>query len=243
MEVGKKPLVLMLVFLFIIAGIAPSVNASVTGFHPFNVGQSDVDENSHPDYYNITIYRCNGFSCEKVVKTVSYDVAMEIKQRFNNIDASFDNSTEKISRKFSVLKEYNVLTGEDIGFSRASIDLDSIKPETKNGEEIHWYSFLRYTANGRNVTIFGTVKLNVNMGINLIFLAPFLLVVSRGGNLTFYTPIEHPTTNIFDKILLFLIFNFCGVILLVPFISPGGFINGKAMLLCGGGRIKEEIET
>ncbi|RLF26292.1 MAG: hypothetical protein DRN01_05050, partial [Thermoplasmata archaeon] len=75
MEVGRKPLVLILVFLFVIAGVAPSVNASLTGFQPFNIRQSDVEEKSHPDYYNIMIYRCNGFSYKKVVKTVSYDEA------------------------------------------------------------------------------------------------------------------------------------------------------------------------
>lgn len=94
----------MLVFLFTVAGVAPTVSTSVNGFKLFQMNQHEPDivDNSHSEYYNITIYRFNGFTYRKTVEKIPYEVAVEIKQRFNNVDASFGNSAEKTEKKNSL---------------------------------------------------------------------------------------------------------------------------------------------
>ncbi|MCD6468330.1 MAG: hypothetical protein J7L32_03355 [Thermoplasmata archaeon] len=224
MEVGRKSLVLTLVFLFLIAGVAPSVSASLTGFQPFNIKQSDAEKNSHPDYYNITIYRCKGFGYEKIVKTIPYEVAMEIKQRFENIDTSLGSIVEKTRKKLMVLEEYNVFSKEDLKKREQYFN----KQKTVNG-----FKKTMVNEGETNGTLFlvevivGTFGPDINIGINIFFYAPLFFCVAKGVNLEFHG--LPPLTLVTDKIMMFGMVGFLGDLVIFPFISPGGLIDGFAI--------------
>ncbi|MCD6467920.1 MAG: hypothetical protein J7L32_01215 [Thermoplasmata archaeon] len=211
---NRKPLVLMLVFLFIIAGIVPTVNASLTGFHPFNLKQKQVNaENSHPKYY-ITIHHFNGLTHCKTVKTIPYNVAMEIKQRFEDIDASTSSMSDKVARKLEVLEEYNILSNEDIQKSKQSF----------NGR--HFSGGSKCTDSSWELEIFGIFGFNLNSGATFLFWSPVLLMIGYKG----YFNVSGEGEFTIDECFLLVLMLFRGIIIMFPFVSPFGIVKGRGAI-------------
>lgn len=167
----RKIFVSTLVVLLLVAGLAPSVNASITGFHPFQTKQLNTKkEENHPQYYNITIYRFNGLTYKKTVKTITYEEALEIEEKFKNIDQGFDNLEDKINKELKVLMEYNILNKKDRdnNIQTTTTTMSSSKPSYKD-------FYPQPIIGGGNIT--AKLGPNGNIGVFTPFSAFFISII------------------------------------------------------------------
>jgi hypothetical protein len=70
-------------------------------------------EYTHPDYYDITVWRFRFTSYEEEVIRVSYDEAMEIKAAYEQIESNNNDLIEQAKQKNAVLRNYGVLSSDD----------------------------------------------------------------------------------------------------------------------------------
>jgi hypothetical protein len=87
------------------------VNDDTTGIESNYEKEPDVF--THPEYYDITVWKIQPTSYEEEVIRVSYDDAMEIKASYEQIESSIENPLDRVKQKNAVLRNYGVLSSDD----------------------------------------------------------------------------------------------------------------------------------
>ena len=105
-DLFKKGIVLGVILLFIGVSTTPAI-----GVHSAN---EFVENEEDPEGYDITIWKIHPTRESEIeVKHVSYDVAMDIKAKYEQIENSGYNLRKQMKEKNEVLQSYGFLSSDD----------------------------------------------------------------------------------------------------------------------------------
>jgi len=222
----KKIYAILVIVLLVSAGLIPVVSASMK---PMilnkTVNNDSFEEEDHPAYYNVTRYHFKGFTCTEETIQVSYEDAMMIKKEFEKFDTLTISSSEKNDQKKSVLKQYDLLLEahlDQLPFMRTP-GKEVIR---KNSETDNTYNELLFVIKGVDGTI-GPCYINV---IPAIMFSPAFFSFAKGADLTLLNLIGREAHLQTDDWVIIFMGCFNGIILVIPFISPGGYMYGITMV-------------
>ena len=114
-EFYKKGWVFGITLLFIgVATTTPVLGSNLAKNNFIMDNSADtIAENSHPMYYDITIWRLRLGGYEEEVKRVSYEEAMQIKAEYETIENNGGNLLNQAKQKNTVLRDHGVLSADD----------------------------------------------------------------------------------------------------------------------------------
>ena len=183
-------------------------------------------EENHPQYYNITIYRFNGFTYKKTVKTITYGEALEIEEKFKNIDQGFDNVESKTDKELEALMNYGILNknDRDNNIQTTTTTMSSSKPLYKD-------FYPQPIIGGGNIT--AKLGPNGNIGVFTPFSAFFISMIGLIADLTFQDPGGWKHYFVTDQLYMLNLLLFSGILLILSFASMGAIIKGHVLLVMG----------
>ena len=166
----------------------------------------------------IICYHFTGFTYFKEVKWISVKQAEKIIEQFKNIDISSIDHFEKIQRKHEVLTSHCLILDQDLEDSTLKYPVD-------DGRGVGLF-FSKVTG------FFGPCSINF---LSLFFAAPFFISRAHGVSIhisgIFYPSFDFVSFQLVNMRLL----GFVGLLIVFPFLSIGGYMDGVAFL----GRIQE----
>jgi len=197
-----------------IMGVILSIILIVSMPFTSSVMTIEQEEDEHPEYYEVTRYNMRGLTYDKETIQVSYEDAEEIKKAFEGIDSSLDD--DKIERKANVLKSYGLIPNRI-----TSIQSSGLNDKYQRNEAI----LLLAEIEG----FFGPSIINE---VNFFVFAPFFFATALGVNLN-YEDVFLPGVTIdieSNRLVSISLVFFVGILIVFPFISPFGYINGVTFL-------------
>jgi hypothetical protein len=173
------------------------------------------------EQYNITIYKINGFNIEKVVKNIDNEKAIELKNRFNEINDNFNDTIINTEKKIDLLIELEIIPSDDLLYNNYY----------KYKNELLNKSIIKKNADGVNFGLFGIVVGSffgrTSNFINFKFSGfPLIIRCNEGGTISF---IGFPNSweKTVNNPLTFFSLAFFGYIALRPILDmDGGLIFG-----------------
>ena len=228
----KKGLVCGIIVLFVGTAAIPVIGfQSALNKKIVNGLKNVVIEDVHPDYYNITIWRVHGNSYEKEIKQVSYNIAMQIKDKYEQIEKNADTILKKIEQKNAVLREYEILkenetlekitNSKNLFVKNYSNSNNRLLQEHYFTNNLHLLDWLMAFTGGILATVHGPVS-----GINLGIPFPFTIIWEHWANVSgpaegigcfFMLPISYMYIPDAVSVRVLLYFAF-GIITYLPFI-------------------------
>jgi len=116
-DLFKKSVVIGMMLLFIGVATTPAIGLNLAKNNLIIDKSVDIvsvgTHDTHPEYYDITIWKLQPTDYEEETKRVSYDEAMEIKAAYEQIESSTDDFVEQTKQKNAVLRNYGVLSSDD----------------------------------------------------------------------------------------------------------------------------------
>jgi hypothetical protein len=185
-----------------------------------------VKPSEHLDGYCVTKYVFKGIKYSKETIEISENDAMKIKQAFENIDTSVDDN--KITRKHNILMQHGLISNED------EKTYNKIKGKFSSRVLLSDKITLSNDSRGTDLFLtsiegfFGPCILNE---LNFFVMAPVFYSIALGinVNIQFALPPVHFDFISTNLVIIGLI-AFIGTLIVLPFISPGGFIFGITFL-------------
>lgn len=172
----------------------------------------------HPAYYNVTLFHFNGMTFTEEIKKLSFEDAYKIKNELTYIDFSSQNNHEKIQKKHNLLASYDLVSSNHFGNFTRSYDYEL-------GRGVGLF-FSKVTG------FFGPCSINL---LSVLFAAPFFITRAHGISVhisgVFYPSFDFVSFQVINM----KIFGFIGLLIVFPFLSIGGYMDGFAFM----GQIQE----
>ncbi len=146
---------------------------------------------------------------------------MRIKKEYESIDSLPISSNEKREKKHDVLVENELLSNERTNLFSNQMNNRMRKSDSDDDKEAQVFILTQIT---------GTLGLCFINLLHFFGVAPFFLSYAIGVNVTLRDILGG--TNVFqsDGWVNIFVLALMGTILVIPFFSPGGYINAFAML-------------
>jgi len=191
--------------------IAPPLN-QISHAHEV-ISSSFLPEFQAVDDIQLDYYHFNGITYSKETRKIPLEQAKQIKEQFAIIDASNDAQAERFQEKHDVLCSHDLILAQNL-------ELTSHNNTVQNDRGVGLF-FSKVTG------FFGPCSINL---LSVFFAAPFFISRAHGISVhisgSYYPSFDFVS---FQPVKIKLL-GFIGAIIVFPFLSIGGYIDGVAIL-------------